>query len=57
MKVKFLLSGGVAEVSDEYGARLLAGPHWVSAEEPEKKKATRGRKPKAAPVEEPISEE
>jgi len=61
VKIQSLLNGGVAEVSDEYGKRLVAGPHWAvvagaKAEPAVKRRRSRAVK-KEAPVEEPESEE
>jgi len=60
MKIQSLLNGGVAEVSDEYGKRLVAGPHWAvagaKAEPAVKRRRSRAVK-EEAPVEEPESEE
>lgn len=54
--IRSLLNGGVAEVDDETAARLIESGHWVQAgSAPAKSRATRARK--AAPVEEPKSEE
>lgn len=59
MKIQSLLNGGVAEVSDEYGKRLVDGPHWAVAgakAEPAVKRR-RSRAVKEEAPEEPESEE
>lgn len=47
------LNGVSAEVGDEYAATLIESGYWVPAEE----KKTRAPRRKAAPVEEPKTEE
>lgn len=51
MIIKNLLNNGLAEVDDELGKTLIDGGGWEEA------KAARRTRAKAAPVEEPKSEE
>ncbi|AUV61976.1 head-tail connector protein [Mycobacterium phage SWU2] len=55
MKVRNLQVGGLATVSDEYGARLIATGGWASAEEkPKRKRATKKDAPAPEPQPEPV---
>lgn len=55
MQIRSILNGGLAEVSDEFAAELIAAGGWEAAEKPERKR--QAPKPKPAPVEEPENEE
>ena len=60
MKVRSAAHGGLAEVSDEYGARLIESGLWRAVEEGHKAPVRKARSPRAkkvAPVEEPQPEE
>ncbi|ARQ94664.1 head-to-tail connector protein [Mycobacterium phage Journey13] len=54
MKIRFP-NGGIAEVSDEFGARLIAAGVVENADKPARK--PRARKTKTAPQKEPKNEE
>ena len=54
MKIRSKVNGGVAEVSDEFGAKLIKAGDWTAADAPV---AARKPRTKKAPVEEPQDEE
>ena len=55
MQIRSIQNGGLAEVSDEFGAELIEAGGWEAADKPVRK--TRTPRPKPAPVEEPENEE
>ncbi|AIS73690.1 hypothetical protein SEA_POCAHONTAS_17 [Mycobacterium phage Pocahontas] len=54
MKIRHKINGGLAEVEDEYGERLVIGGVWERADAPKKRAAAprrRARKSAAKPEE------
>ncbi|AHJ86384.1 hypothetical protein 40AC_20 [Mycobacterium phage 40AC] len=59
MRIRSKANGGLAEVDDDYGQRLIEAGGWEVVEALAQKPARRPRttKPKTAPVKEPKNEE